>query len=85
MCRAAVLQRDDWACRVCGAQLFASPVVHHTVELSAANVMDAKVSLNPELLISVCTECHNMLHEKINFKEKVVIVGEDLEIDYSRR
>jgi len=83
--RAFCIQRDGGVCRECGVQIFHAPDVHHIVELTEANVRDPAVSLNPELLVTVCDACHNLLHEKLRPDAKVCIVGDDLEIDYARR
>ena len=36
--------------------------VHHVIPLTAENVKDPNVSLNPENLVSLCRECHKNRH-----------------------
>jgi len=83
--RAYVLQRDAGVCRICGEHIFFAPVVHHTTELTQANVSDPAVSLDPDVLVTVCIDCHNREHERLGYAAKDIIVGDDLEIDYTRR
>lgn len=55
----AVLLSRNYICEVCGAP---AAVVHHKVFLTAANVDDPEISLNPDLLQCLCLECHNAVH-----------------------
>ena len=57
---AYVMARDSYTCVRC--KLKPAQVVHHKVWLNDGNVDDAEVSLNPELLESLCLDCHNFEH-----------------------
>jgi 5-methylcytosine-specific restriction endonuclease McrA len=83
--RALVIARDGGKCVKCGQHLFDAPDVHHTVELTEFNCRDPAISLNADLLITVCRTCHNKIHEKLEPEKKECIVDDDLNIDYSRR
>lgn len=37
-------------------------IVHHKIELNDINVYDTNITLNPDNLIGVCLECHNIIH-----------------------
>lgn len=39
-------------------------ILHHKTELTDANVNDAMISLNPELIEVVCFKCHNKEHDR---------------------
>jgi 5-methylcytosine-specific restriction endonuclease McrA len=83
--RAQVIQRDMGMCGYCGRNIFDTPVVHHKIALTEANVDDSAVSLNPDLLVTLHEGCHNLVHDKFKANEKNIIVNDDLSIDYSRR
>ena len=83
--RAFVVARDNGICQKCFNHIFQAPVVHHKEELTEANYHDHSISLNPELLITVCAACHNDIHERLKQGAKEVIVNDDLSIDYSKR
>lgn len=53
--------RDHHACVHCG-----KPVeeVHHKITLTPYNINDPNVSLNPDMLISLCHDCHMKEHSK---------------------
>lgn len=57
--REGVLARDRYVCQICGRP---AQEVHHIVHLSKLNVMDPKISLNPDNLISLCRDCHCAQH-----------------------
>ena len=40
----------------------AATLAHHIVPVTAENVNDPQISLNPENLIALCTECHAAIH-----------------------
>lgn len=48
-------------CEECGC-IIGNPediIGHHTIELNDKNVLDHSISLNPELIKLVCSDCHN--------------------------
>lgn len=53
--RIAILKRDGYRCRWCGA---AAREVHHIIALTPDNIDDPKIALAPSNLISLCYECH---------------------------
>ena len=56
--RAFLLSRN-YICERCGKP---AEVAHHRKYLTAANVLDPDVSLNPANLEALCMECHNAEH-----------------------
>lgn len=56
--RAFLLSRN-YICERCGKP---AEIAHHRKYLTAANVLDPDVSLNPANLEALCTECHNAEH-----------------------
>ena len=56
--RKSVLKRDCFTCSYCEAR---ANEVHHIQELTAENVNDVNISLNPDNLISLCSECHKKI------------------------
>ena len=81
--RALVIQRDCGVCKYCGKNIYEAPLVHHMVELNETNYTDPAVSLNPDLLITLHVECHNIIHERT--AEPIVEVNNDLSINYESR
>lgn len=57
-------------CEKCGKVIARSIdiIAHHKIELTPENVRDYSISLNPELIILVCFECHNQLHNRFGYK-----------------
>lgn len=56
--RAFLLSRN-YICERCGKP---AEIAHHRKYLTAANVLDPDVSLNPANLEALCMECHNTEH-----------------------
>lgn len=48
-------------CELCGA---VGEEVHHKVALTAENINNPNVTLNPDNLIYLCKDCHNKEHER---------------------
>ena len=46
-------------CEICGKP---GLIVHHKVVLTPDNINDPVISLNPDLLMYVCFDCHNRIH-----------------------
>ena len=63
--RESVLKRDRYMCVRCHAP---ANTVHHKIRLSAENVNDPTISLNPNNLITLCDDCHKAEHknERVN-------------------
>lgn len=47
---------------------------HHTIFLTEANVNDANISLNPELIQLVHHKCHNKIHNKFGYIKKEIFL-----------
>lgn len=60
--RKLCLIRDNYLCK-CGE---AANEVHHKIHLTPQNVSDSLISLNLDNLISLCTSCHNSMHERFS-------------------
>lgn len=46
-------------------ELKPADVVHHKIPLNPENVNDPAISLNPELLIALCDDCHTEVHKQL--------------------
>lgn len=59
-----VLRRDMMLCQDClkAGRYTPAREVHHIIELTAENVKDPSVSLNPDNLVSLCHGCHQSRH-----------------------
>ena len=55
----AFLNSKNYICERCGNP---AELAHHKVYLNAENISDYAVSLNPDLLESLCKNCHNAEH-----------------------
>ena len=53
--RKQILRRDLYTCEDCGGR---ATEVHHEIELTPQNISDPAISLNPNLLHSLCHDCH---------------------------
>lgn len=56
--RAFLLSRN-YICQRCGAP---AEIAHHKQHLTAANVSNPEISLNPNNLEALCLACHNAEH-----------------------
>ena len=75
-------------CEMCGKPLIKSfnpqrndnrnaIVYHHTIELTDTNYLDYNISLNPDLIQTLCFNCHNKVHNRFSGgipKKKIYIV-----------
>ena len=63
-CREYVWKRDGGLCVDCRKKGTITPAeeVHHITPLTAENVKDPNISLNPDNLVSLCRECHKARH-----------------------
>jgi len=57
--RKVVLKRDGYTCRECRVNRAAE--VHHTIELTPDNIGNKYISLNADLLLSLCHDCHTKI------------------------
>ena len=65
-CRQTYLQNVDWLCERCAAagDTVAADVVHHKVYLTDQNINDRNITLNHDLLLALCHDCHNKEHKR---------------------
>ena len=57
--RAQVLRRDLYTCTEC--RVNRASEVHHIIELTAGNINDVSIALNPDNLTSLCGDCHKKI------------------------
>jgi 5-methylcytosine-specific restriction endonuclease McrA len=55
----AFLLSKNYICERCGSP---AELVHHKLHLTADNMSNPAVSLNPDLLEALCQNCHNNEH-----------------------
>nr|WP_274363826.1 MULTISPECIES: HNH endonuclease [unclassified Paenibacillus] len=46
---------------------------HHKIELTPENVHDQTISLNPDLVELICSECHNEEHSRFGYRAKKAV------------
>ena len=61
--RIYILKRDRYTCRQPGCYNTAGEV-HHIKELTAENINDVNISLNPKNLIALCGDCHKAITKR---------------------
>lgn len=67
--RSIVKARAFGLCEICGKP---GLIAHHKVVLTPDNIMDPAISLNIDLLIFLCLDCHNKVHgDKATEREPV--------------
>lgn len=59
-----VYSRDNGLCQDClqAGRITPGLEVHHIITLTASNIDDADIALNPDKLITLCYECHKKRH-----------------------
>ena len=62
--RQFIWKRDNGLCQDCLKKGLITPgkEVHHVVELTEDNIMDASISLGEDNLITLCKSCHEARH-----------------------
>ncbi len=58
-CRTGYMQSQHYVCEVCKGT---ATICHHKEWLTPQNINDPMVSLNWDLLMAVCIDCHNRIH-----------------------
>ena len=58
--RKEILKRDNYKCQCKGCHEVATEV-HHKTEITEENIHDINITLNPNNLISLCSECHKAI------------------------
>ena len=71
--RKEILKRDDYKCQCKGCHEVATEV-HHKTEITEENIHDINITLNPNNLISLCSECHKAITKAEHGKEQIGIV-----------
>ena len=66
--RQFIWKRDNGLCQDCLKKGLITPgkEVHHIVELTEENIMDASISLGEDNLITLCKSCHEARHNVSN-------------------
>lgn len=82
--RANVLERDFNMCQFCGILIVEnSPHAHHLIELDSKNYTDPNISLNEKMVVTLCRNCHDKIHDRFQLKDS--FVNFLFEIDYANR
>lgn len=81
--REYALKRDNYLCVKCGAP---AEEVHHKEHITALNIGNVKITLNPDNLESLCKPCHFAEHKEdkikgIKQKHNTVDCGEEYIFD----
>lgn len=65
--REVVKDRSHGLCERCAERGVLRPldVVHHKVPLTPENVNDPSISLNPDMLVALCNDCHTEVHKQL--------------------
>ncbi len=63
----------DLICKHCGKPILKAYdcIAHHVIELTEDNVNDANISLNPENIILIHFKCHNEIHKRFGYNERL--------------
>ena len=75
MCRESYKKSVGGLCEECYKNGIISPAdeVHHKIKLTAKNVHDPSISLNPKNLEALCSNCHQARHKKARDKRRYTI------------
>lgn len=67
-------ERNETICEYCGKPIVRKYdcIGHHKIELTSNNYHDLNLSLNPDNVMLVHHECHNIIHNRFGFTEKKV-------------
>ncbi|MEK5278625.1 HNH endonuclease signature motif containing protein [Paenibacillus sp. FSL H7-0735] len=81
--RLGLIAKRGNGCQRCGRIIARSVDIigHHKVELTPENVHDHAISLNPDLVELVCSDCHNLEHKRFGYqhmKEVFLVYGPPL-------
>lgn len=60
--RESILKRDRYICQAAGCHNPAEEV-HHKIRLTPDNINDPNITVNPKNLISLCGDCHKIIHK----------------------
>lgn len=64
--RPKILRRDEYLCQECKryGKTTAATMVHHIIPLSWCLLFNKALALASINLISLCTQCHNKMHDR---------------------
>lgn len=84
--RDAALWRSHSLCVRCKerGKLTPARVVHHMVPLTPENIDDPAISLNLDLLMPLCHECHGIVHDELGVGAPFVRSKAERELDEPR-
>ena len=73
--RRAALARTGGLCEWClkDGKIVPADEVHHTVELTPSNINIEEISLNPDLLVPLCHQCHDTTKHKNEFERRYTV------------
>lgn len=71
--RELVKARAFGLCEICGQP---GIIAHHKIVLTPENIKDVNISLNTDLLIFVCLDCHNRIHGS-NGEQRTAVFDSD--------
>lgn len=73
--RRSVLQRSGGLCERCYKKglVVAADVVHHKVVLTPGNISDPKITLDPEKLEALCSDCHAAVHAELEKNRRYAV------------
>lgn len=58
-CRNGYMQSKNYICERCGN---VAEICHHKIELTPDNIDSPDITLNSDLLMALCLDCHNRVH-----------------------
>lgn len=61
-------------CPICGKTILGTIIGHHKKELTKDNYLDYNISLNPDNIILIHQECHNLIHKRWGYQKKQVVL-----------
>lgn len=63
-------------CEYCGKPIIKAYdcIGHHKEELTEENVLDVNISLNPNNIMLIHHKCHNIIHNKLGYKNKGIYI-----------
>lgn len=61
-------------CPICQKPLTGKIIGHHKKELTKENYLDYDISLNPDNIILIHQDCHNLIHKRWGYQKKEVFL-----------
>ena len=65
-----VKRRSGGLCEMClkSGVIRPATVAHHIIHVTAKNVNDPQITLNPDNLMALCDDCHALVHSKKHYR-----------------